>query len=108
MVSPYYAVWVFITAMFAMFAFAALTQGWMRISLKWWEYFTLAVVSFGLLMPGMIAEKTINRFVGVEPFTTGRWSTVVVGVVALAIFATLYVLQVHRERKGVQRSLTTA
>ncbi|RKX70006.1 MAG: TRAP transporter permease, partial [Spirochaetes bacterium] len=55
--SPLYAIWVFVTSMLAMFAFAALTQGWMRIRLKWWEYIALAGISFGLLMPGFIAQK---------------------------------------------------
>lgn len=98
--SPLYAVWVFITAMLAMFAFAALTQGWMRIRLKWWEYFALAGISFGLLMPGFIAGKLVNPLMIGSPMAEGRGTTVLVGAVILVIYALLYGQQILRERKN--------
>ncbi|MDF1569765.1 MAG: TRAP transporter permease [Spirochaetaceae bacterium] len=97
--SPLYAIWVFLTAMLAMFAFAALTQGFMRMALKWWEFIVLAAVSFGLLMPGAIAERTVNPFFVGSQFAEGRGSTVLVGVVVLFIYALLYGQQILRGRR---------
>ena len=94
--SPLYAVWVFLTAMFAMFAFASLTQGHMRMKLKWWEYFVLAAVSFGLLMPGFIAEKLVNPLFAGSSFAEGRGTTVLVGTFVLAVYGLLYGLQMLR------------
>ncbi len=91
--SPLYAVWVFVTAMLAMFAFAALTQGYMRIALKWWEYIVLAAISYGLLMPGFIAEKIFGA-------TEGRGTTVLVGGIVLVVFGLLYGMQILRQRKA--------
>lgn len=101
--SPVYAVWVFLTAMLAMFAFAALTQGYMRMPLKWWEYGVLAVVSFGLLMPRFLAEKVLNPLLAANhPLTEGYGSTVLVGIVILLIYGLLYGRQVWREKKRTE------
>jgi TRAP transporter 4TM/12TM fusion protein len=97
--SPLYAVWVFITAMLAMFAFAALTQGWMRLRLKWWEYVALAGISFGLLMPGFIASKLIDPRIPGSALAEGRGSTVIVGAFVLVVYALLYGQQIIRGRK---------
>jgi TRAP-type uncharacterized transport system fused permease subunit len=97
--SPLYAVWVFLTAMLAMFAFASLTQGYMRQKLQWWEFFVLAVISFGLLMPGLIAEKVLNPIFAGSAFAEGRGTTVLVGVVILVIYGLLYGQQVIRGRR---------
>ena len=89
-----YAVWVFLTAMFAMFAFASLTQGMIRVSLVWWEYIALALISFGLLMPGFIA----GGIFGGAGAPAGRGGTVLVGAAALCIYALLYLRQTVRDR----------
>lgn len=95
--NPFYAMWVFITAMFAMFAFASLTQGWMILALKWWEYVLLAGISFGLLMPSLIAEKLLGSLI---PLLGGdRRAAILVGVVLLVIFGLLYLRQRMRNRK---------
>ena len=96
--NPLYAVWVFITALFAMFAFAAFSQGYLRMSLQWWEYIVLAGISFGLLMPGYIAEKAIHPLFPDSRFTEGRFSTVLVGVAVMAVFGIVYLLQVNRSQ----------
>jgi TRAP-type uncharacterized transport system fused permease subunit len=96
--SMFYAVWVFITAMFAMFAFASLTQGWIKIRLKWWEYFVLASVSFVLLMPSLVSEKIFRPVTSAEIFS-GRSGSVVVSAVFLGIYALLYILHNSRARK---------
>ena len=106
--SPMYAVWVFLTAMLAMFAFAALTQGFMRVALKWWEYIVLAGVAFGLLMPSFIAEKLIHPLVGEGPFTEGRGATVLVGVIVLLVYGLLYGQQVLRHRRLTGSTAATA
>jgi TRAP transporter 4TM/12TM fusion protein len=98
--SPLYAIWVFVTAMLAMFAFAALTQGWMRIRLKWWEYIALAGISFGLLMPGFIAQKLIDPFMSGSPLVDGRGTTVLVGFVVLVLYGLLYGQQILRGRNA--------
>lgn len=96
--NPLYAVWVFVTALFAMFAFAAFSQGYLRMSLQWWEYIVLAGISFGLLMPGYIAEKAIHPLFPDSRFTEGRFSTVLVGVAVMAVFGIVYLLQVNRSQ----------
>ena len=97
--NPLYAVWVFVTALFAMFAFAAFSQGYLRMSLQWWEYIVLAGISFGLLMPGYIAEKAIHPLFPDSRFTEGRFSTVLVGVAVMAVFGIVYLLQVNRSQR---------
>ena len=99
-IRPSYAVWVFFTAMFAMFAFANFTLGFMRVALKWWEYAVLATICFGLLMPKLIAVRLFNPLFGNDsPFATGRGTTVLVGVIALLIYALVYGRQLWREKR---------
>ncbi len=106
--SPFYAIWVFLTAMLAMFAFAALTQGYMRMALKWWEFITLAGISFGLLMPGFIAKKLINPLMPGSSLAEGRGTTVLVGVVVLIVYGLLYGQQILRGRNPNQPGVTAA
>jgi len=95
--NPLYATWVFITAMFAMFAFAVLTQGWMITSLKWWEYVLMAGISFGLLMPSFIAENLLNPLI--PRFGENRSGTILVGAILLTMFGLLYLRQKMRSRR---------
>jgi len=98
-VRPWYAVWVFLTATLAMFAFASLTLGWMRLKLQWWEFIVLGAVSFGLLMPGWLASKVVNPFFAGSPWIEGRGPNIVVGTVLALIYALLYVYQRIRQRR---------
>jgi len=98
--NPLYAIWVFITAMFAMFAFASLTQGWMLLSLKWWEYVVLAGISFGLLMPSLIAERLLKPLI--PRLGVGKTGTMLVGVILLIILGLLYLQQRVRSRKSLE------
>ncbi|MBN2626460.1 MAG: DUF3394 domain-containing protein, partial [Spirochaetales bacterium] len=52
----FYGIWIFITALFAMFAFAALTQGWFADKNRWYEGILLAGVTLALLRPGLISQ----------------------------------------------------
>lgn len=99
--NPFYATWVFITAMFA---FVSLTQGWMILALKWWEYVLLAGISFGLLMPSLIAEKLLSSLIPL--FGGYRRDTISVGVVLLVIFGLLYLRQRMRNRKLPHKRMT--
>ncbi|OQY33536.1 MAG: C4-dicarboxylate ABC transporter [Spirochaetaceae bacterium 4572_59] len=47
--SVFYAIWIFIAALFAMFAFAALTQGFFAGKNKWYDAVLLALVTLTLL-----------------------------------------------------------
>jgi len=94
--SPLYAMWVFITAMFAMFAFASLTQGWMILRLKWWEYVLFTGISFGLLMPSLISEKLLSPLFPI--LAESRRGAILVGAVLLVIFGLLYLQQRMRNR----------
>ncbi len=49
-----YAVWIFITALLAMFAFAALTQGYFYRKNKWFEAILLALGALTLLRPQFV------------------------------------------------------
>lgn len=94
--NPFYAIWVFFTSMLAMFAFASLTQGYMHLPLKWWEYIVLAFISFGLLMPSLIANVFMKNFMNTSALSEGRGATIFVGVIFLLIYAVLYAQQLLR------------
>ena len=98
--NPFYAVWVFLTAMLAMFAFASLTQGIIRVPLVWWEYIALAAISFGLLMPGFIAQNVFggDSAPGAAGGGGGRGGSLLVSAAALCIYGLLYLRQMLRDR----------
>jgi TRAP transporter 4TM/12TM fusion protein len=54
--SVFYAIWIFIAALFAMFAFAALTQGFFAGKNKWYEGVLLALVTLILLRPHLVSD----------------------------------------------------
>ena len=51
-----YAVWIFITALLAMFAFAALTQGFFFTKNKWFEGILLGLGALTLLRPHLVGS----------------------------------------------------
>ena len=53
--SVFYAIWIFVAALFAMFAFAALTQGFFAGKNKWYEGVLLALVTLILLRPNLVS-----------------------------------------------------
>ena len=89
-----HALWVFITAMLAMFAFASLTQGYIRVALKWWEFLVLAAIICGLLIPEIIASTLANAL-----SLTGNVSRngIIITVLSLLLYALLYAGQIIRE-----------
>ncbi len=58
--SVFHAIWVFIAALFAMFAFAALTQGFFAGKNKWYDGVLLAVVTLTLLRADLF-NSWLNR-----------------------------------------------
>ena len=68
-----YGIWIFITALLAMFAFAALTQGFFFRKNKWFEAVLLALGALTLLRPQLIgswvgmgdASKVMLTFIGI-------------------------------------------
>ncbi len=75
--------WIFITSVVAMFAFAALTQGWFIAKNKWYEGILLGAVAFGLLRPHLV-----GRYLGISSF--------MVAIAALAVYILIFVMQKPR------------
>lgn len=75
--------WIFITSVIAMFAFAALTQGWFIAKNRWYEGILLAGVSFGLLRPHLV-----SKWLDLPPF--------VIALIALGIYALVFIVQKPR------------
>ncbi len=76
-------VWIFIAALFAMFAFAALTQGFFARKNRWYEGILLALVVLTLLRPYMISS-----FLGVPDL-----SIIVVNLAGMALMVGIYLIQ---------------
>ncbi|RKX88602.1 MAG: TRAP transporter permease [Spirochaetes bacterium] len=79
--------WIFITSVVAMFAFAALTQGWFIVKNRWYEGILLAGVAFGLLRPHLV-----GRFIGV--------SSLIVAFLSLGLYVIIYLMQKPRAMKA--------
>ncbi len=75
--------WIFITSVIAMFAFAALTQGWFIAKNRWYEGILLAGVAFGLLRPHLV-----SRWMDLPPF--------VIALIALAVYSLVFIVQKPR------------
>lgn len=86
-----YAILVFITSMMGMFAFAALTQGYMMVKNNWLDSLLLALSAFLLLMPKIIAQ-----WMG---FHT-RTPVLIISFVALLVYAFSFLLQFPRLKKS--------
>ena len=75
--------WIFIAALFAMFAFAALTQGFFARKNRWYEGLLLALVVLTLLRPYMISS-----FLGMPDL-----SIIVVNIAGMALMTGIYFMQ---------------
>ncbi len=75
--------WIFITSVVAMFAFAALTQGWFIAKNRWYEGILLGAVAFGLLRPHLV-----GRYLGISSF--------MVAIVAIVLYIIIFVMQKPR------------
>jgi len=85
-----YAVLVFITSMLGMFAFAALTQGYMMVKNSWFDSLLLVAASFLLLMPRIIAS-----WLGF----TSRPSVVLFSLLAIVVYFMTFLVQLPRKKR---------
>ena len=85
-----YAVWIFISALLAMFAFAALTQGFFFIKNKWFEGVALGVAAFTLLRPDYVGD-----LIGL-----GEAPKQIIMVMGIILMAIIYGEQRLRARKA--------
>jgi len=80
-------IWIFITSLIAMFAFAALTQGWFKFKNKWYDSILLLIVAFTLLRP-----YYVSGIIGI-----GADKSILVSVAAIFIFGMVHFLQKPRK-----------
>ncbi|MDC7232053.1 MAG: TRAP transporter permease [Spirochaetales bacterium] len=85
-----YAAWIFVTALLAMFAFAALTQGYFFIRNKWYEGIALGVGALTLLRPDLV-----GKWIGLSSAPTQ-----VVMLIGIAVIAFIYGEQRLRSKKA--------
>lgn len=78
--------WIFITSVVAMFAFAALTQGWFIAKNRWYEGILLGGVAFGLLRPHLV-----GRYLGI--------SSLLVAILSIGLYIIIFVMQKPRTQK---------
>ncbi len=81
--SVWQVVWIFITSVIAMFAFAALTQGWFIAKNRWYEALLLAGVAFGLLRPHLVSSWF-------------HLPSTIIAIMSLGIYVLVFVIQKPR------------
>lgn len=84
-----YALWIFVSATMAMFAFAALTQGYFFTKNKWFEGVLLGAVALTLLRP-----ELVGSWVGLSDVP--RQLVMILGLIILALVYGGQRLRVHR------------
>ena len=86
--SIWHVMWIFLTSVIAMFAFAAFTQGYFTQKNKWYEGILLALVAFTLLRPHLI-----GNFI--------KTNGAIASLIAIAVYGVIYLMQMPR-RKAAQ------
>ncbi len=76
-------VWIFTTSVVAMFAFAALTQGWFIAKNRWYEALLLAGVAFGLLRPHLVSSWL-------------HLPSTIIAILSLGVYVLVFVIQKPR------------
>ncbi len=89
--SYFYAAIVFLTALIAMFAFAAFTQGMFRVRNKWYEAAILLMVMACLFRPDFLAGKFDINLIGLD--ARHMWQ-----IIGVTLFALCYLHQRWRTR----------
>lgn len=84
--SVFHALWIFVTGVAAMFAFASLTQWYFVVKNRWHESILLGVVAFVLLRPKLVAQVLSGERISPFFFSAG----------ALALFGLLFLMQKRR------------
>jgi TRAP transporter 4TM/12TM fusion protein len=85
--NPLRILWVFVTSLLAMFAFAALTQRFFLAKNRWYEGVGLGVITFTLLRPYYVTETLLRLPVSM---------LYPVSLAALGLYALIYLLQRRR------------
>jgi len=88
--SFWHGAWVAVTALAAMLAFAAATQRWLLMRVRWWEFLLLLGSALLLLRPGLLAA-----------YGWPRWGPAALG---LALYAGLIAQQWSRARARARDS----
>ncbi len=78
-------IWIFTTSVIAMFAFAALTQGYFTQKNKWYEGILLGIVAFTLLRPHLIGD-----FI--------KTNSVLASILAIILYAGIFLMQMPRRK----------
>ncbi|MDC7219973.1 MAG: TRAP transporter permease [Spirochaetales bacterium] len=87
-----YGIWIFISALFAMFAFAALTQGWFATKNKWYDGILLGAVTLALLRPGLIGS-----WMGMADVSRTRF---MVNLLGMGLMVMIYLVQKLRAKRA--------
>ncbi|MCD6398162.1 MAG: TRAP transporter permease [Spirochaetaceae bacterium] len=82
--------WIFITSIIAMFAFAALTQGYFTQKNRWYEGILLGLVAFTLLRPHLIGSFL-------------RVPSILASLLAIGLYLLIFLMQIPR-KKAAQAS----
>jgi TRAP transporter 4TM/12TM fusion protein len=88
---PLRILWIFCTALIAMFAFASMTQRFFIAKNRWYEGIALGIITFVLLRPYYVTETILRLPVSMlYPVSVG----------ALLLYAFIYLLQRRRAGSG--------
>lgn len=104
-VRPWYALWVFVTSLIAMLAFASLTLGYMRTAISWLEGILLGLISCMLLIPNILADRlyapVASMLTGRETalFTGTRSGSMTIATIALLAYLLLFLFQSRKLRR---------
>ena len=91
----WYGLWVFVTSLIAMLAFASLTLSYMRVRVRWYESILLLVITTMLLIPNIIADKLLVPL----SFTAGsRSGSMLIGAVAILLYGLLFFVQGRKKK----------
>ncbi len=77
-------IWIFLSALVGMLAFAAATQGWLLIRTAWYERLILLVVAFMLIQPTLVTD-----------------------LVGIALVTLVILSQLFRRRRGPEQAAAT-
>jgi TRAP-type uncharacterized transport system fused permease subunit len=89
--SVWHAVWIFVTAVVAMFAFANATQNWFIVRNRWYEGILLIGVALIILRPDIAVNK-----LGLSPDLR-----VLVPLGGLILYGIIFLLQKPRARAAI-------
>jgi TRAP transporter 4TM/12TM fusion protein len=81
--------WIFITGVFGMYAFAAATQGFLKVRNRWWETLLLLAAPLAVLLPFRVAELLSLP------------SPEIAGALGPLIFGAVWLMQARRHKNAL-------